>query len=399
MMIGILYISYDGMLEPLGQSQVISYLKSLSINRRIYLISFEKSRRSDNSLEWAYIEKILKNSDIIWYPLKYHKKPSAIATSWDIINGIFLGTYLIIRHRLKIIHARSYVAAVIALSIKKFTAAKFLFDMRGFWVDERIDGGIWLPNSLMYKIAKWFEKKFLLNADHVVSLTNASFKIINELDYLQKKLPLISVIPTCADLTKFRPFEEQNRYSDFVLGYVGSAGTWYEFDAVVTCFIKLRQIKKTAHLLIINNNAQSYIMERLQLANAPIEAVELIAVSHSEIPNQMARMDAGIFFYKQTYSRLACSPTKFGEFLGCGLPCLSNTGVGDMAEILENEKVGVALNSFDDNALINGIIKLLVLCEDSSTRWRCVEVAHKYFSLEDGVLKYSTIYKQLEESV
>lgn len=27
MMIGVLYISYDGMLEPLGQSQVLAYLK------------------------------------------------------------------------------------------------------------------------------------------------------------------------------------------------------------------------------------------------------------------------------------------------------------------------------------------------------------------------------------
>ena len=39
---GVLYISYDGMLEPLGKSQVLGYLKLLAKNRRIVLVSFEK---------------------------------------------------------------------------------------------------------------------------------------------------------------------------------------------------------------------------------------------------------------------------------------------------------------------------------------------------------------------
>jgi hypothetical protein len=43
MMAGVLYISYDGMLEPLGQSQVLSYLRHLAVDREIHLISFEKA--------------------------------------------------------------------------------------------------------------------------------------------------------------------------------------------------------------------------------------------------------------------------------------------------------------------------------------------------------------------
>ena len=43
MSVAVLYISYDGMLEPLGQSQVIAYLKRLALHHRIHLVSFEKS--------------------------------------------------------------------------------------------------------------------------------------------------------------------------------------------------------------------------------------------------------------------------------------------------------------------------------------------------------------------
>ena len=38
----ILYITYDGILEPLGESQVLQYLRHLASDFRIVLISYEK---------------------------------------------------------------------------------------------------------------------------------------------------------------------------------------------------------------------------------------------------------------------------------------------------------------------------------------------------------------------
>jgi hypothetical protein len=38
----LLYVSYDGILEPLGQSQILSYLEKLSLSNKIYLLTFEK---------------------------------------------------------------------------------------------------------------------------------------------------------------------------------------------------------------------------------------------------------------------------------------------------------------------------------------------------------------------
>ena len=38
----ILYISYDGILEPLGHSQVFKYISNSSYSENISLISFEK---------------------------------------------------------------------------------------------------------------------------------------------------------------------------------------------------------------------------------------------------------------------------------------------------------------------------------------------------------------------
>ena len=38
----ILYISYDGLMEPLGQSQVLNYLKGLSVDYQLFVITYEK---------------------------------------------------------------------------------------------------------------------------------------------------------------------------------------------------------------------------------------------------------------------------------------------------------------------------------------------------------------------
>lgn len=399
-MTGILYISYDGILEPLGQSQVLAYLKRLSQVRDIHLISYEKPTDWANLLERKRIAKDIAGTGIFWHPLKYHKWPSALATAWDIAYGIVLGLWLVLRYRLEIVHARSYVSSVIALALKHLTGIKYLFDMRGFWADEKVDGGSWSRSGLMYLIAKGFERRFLMAADHIVSLTNAGVREMNRFDYLQGHLLPITVIPTCADLAFFAPIALESRYiSDvrFVLGYVGSVGTYYQFNDVVACFEVLREMRPEAHLLIVNRGQHDYIRERLSISGVPDSVVELTSATHAEMPSQIARMSAGIFFIKPVFSKQASAPTKLAEFLGCGIPCLGNVGVGDMAEVLEGEQVGVALASFNSESMKEGMARLLLLADDPGTRARCVAVAQRYFSLDDGVARYESIYDSLSK--
>ena len=46
----ILYISYDGILEPIGQSQILPYIIRLSEKYNINIITFEKSKDLDNNV-------------------------------------------------------------------------------------------------------------------------------------------------------------------------------------------------------------------------------------------------------------------------------------------------------------------------------------------------------------
>mgnify|MGYP003979718261 FL=1 len=395
----VLYISYDGMLEPLGQSQVLAYLKHLVADRPIHLISFEKAGDWANVAERKRIARDISGAGIVWHPLHYHKVPSVLATAFDIMQCIIVGVWLCVRYKIKIIHARSYVSSIIALTLKKLFNVKYIFDMRGFWADERIDGGLWPKDGSMYRVAKWFEKRFLLNADRVVSLTNAAIDEMKSFGYLQGSMPIFETITTCTDLDVFNysnaTSKRENESQPFTLGYVGSVGVWYLFDETLSCFKELQRQVPEARLHILNRGDHDYITKRISESGISADSVLLEVADHAGVAKAMQNMDAGIFIIKPAYSKIASAPTKLGEFLGCGVPCLGNANVGDIADIIVGEKVGVVLSSFDADSIRVAVEELVCLTKQEGIQAHCRDVALRYFSLKEGVRSFDRIYREL----
>src|SRR5712692_5339564 len=118
----VLYVSYNGMLGPLGQSQVIPYLKELSKEGvRFTLLSFERPEAFEREgvAQRARLRSELAGSDIDWHCLRYHKRPSLPATVYDVLAGVQYAGSLVRRKGIDLVHARSYIPATIALALKK----------------------------------------------------------------------------------------------------------------------------------------------------------------------------------------------------------------------------------------------------------------------------------------
>jgi hypothetical protein len=127
----VLYISYDGLAEPLGQSQILPYLERLSTQRiEFSLLTYEKESCREAKRERAELRKRLRKKGILWTHLQYHKTPTIPATLYDIFVGLAVGAVIVKRHRVQIVHARSYVPALIALILKQIFGIRVLFDMR-----------------------------------------------------------------------------------------------------------------------------------------------------------------------------------------------------------------------------------------------------------------------------
>jgi glycosyltransferase involved in cell wall biosynthesis len=392
---GVLYISYDGMLEPLGQGQVLTYLERLTGSARIHLISYEKPADWADAVRRAALKERLKQAGIVWHPLTYHKTPTVPATLFDIAQGLSVALWLVVRHRLGVIHARSYVAALIGWLAKLLTGAKLLFDMRGFWADERVDGGLWSAGGRTYRGVKRIERTLLLGADHIITLTHAAKREIEAWPYMtgQAHAP-ITVIPTCADLALFKPGDSQ-RNDPFTMGYVGSAGFRYEFDEVLRVYVSLLRRRPQARLLIVNRNDHELIAERLAALGIDPAGVEVIAADLPQVPAALRRMDFACAFYKQLPSAVACAPTKLAEYLGCGVSCLASAGTGDVADVLEGGNVGVVMADFAEATREAAVERMLALTSEPGLAARCREVALARFSVEEGAARYRAIYQGL----
>lgn len=276
----VLYISYDGMTDPLGQSQVLPYLKGLSKNGySISLISCEKAERFEKHRET--IEQMCQASNIDWHPLKYTKKPPLFSTLWDVrkINKKAKAIYQ--EKQFELVYCRSYIAALSAMHLKKNYGTKMLFDMRGFWADERIDGNIWsLSNPVFKKAYQFFKKKekqFFSESDHIVSLTENGKQEILSWNLPSVANDKITVIPCCVDIDLFNPANlnissiQEKRATlgltdtDFVLGYVGSIGTWYMLSEMLDYFKTLKQqIPNTKFLFVTGENPESIFLLQLK---------------------------------------------------------------------------------------------------------------------------------------
>src|SRR5438309_5537682 len=107
----VLYISYNGMLDPLGQSQVLPYLRELAGRGvRFTLLSFEQAGTLDNDQrKLGDLREHLAGYGIEWHYLRYHRRPSIPATIYDVVAGIRASLSLVRRNGIELIHALSHV--------------------------------------------------------------------------------------------------------------------------------------------------------------------------------------------------------------------------------------------------------------------------------------------------
>ena len=114
------------------------------------------------------------------------------------------------------------------------------------------------------------------------------------------------------------------------------------------------------------------------------------------MPDFLNLASIGISFIKPCFSKIASCPTKFAEYLACGLPVVINKGIGDTEEIVRDNRIGVVVEEFTPLGYKKGICELReLLKEKEDLRRRCRATAERYFSLKDGGDRYSEVYARL----
>jgi len=405
----VLYLSYDGMCDALGRSQVIPYLQGLAKKgHRIHIISCEK--KENFKKDGSKISRILSDSHIGWTPLKFTTYPPFASKVYDLLKLRSAAMRHYKKGAFDVVHCRSYVAAFAGMYLQKQKGVRFVFDMRGFWVDERIEGKIWSLENPLHRLAIWYfrklETEYFRKADAVVSLTENGRQIIGD-RFGGGVVNKTTVIPCCADTAHFSPDrihpakKEEARQqlgiepTQFVLSYLGSTGTWYQTLEMLLFFKRMLIFYPNSKFLFITGDQPCIVMDMAQSLGIEPARFAIIPSDREYVPLYLSLSSISIYFIKPVFSKIASSPTKQGETLSMGIPFITNTGVGDIEQIMAESNAGILVNDFSEDAFDQAVAKIpQMLCKDPQS---IRKFAMERFSLESGVEKYHEIYEGLSK--
>jgi len=403
----VLFISYNGMLEPLGQSQVLPYLRELAKRGvRFTLLSFERAKafEAEGKAACEQLRQKLESQGIEWHWLRYHQRPSVPATLYDVLAGIRKASSLVRRKQIEMVHARGHIPAAIALDLKRRLGTKMIFDLRGLMAEEYVDAEHWREGSIPYRLTKAAERRILATTDGIVTLTERVWPIIKDWEGLRGRDVHHEVIPCCVDLSlfKFSDDERARRRSElglgdrFVLVYSGSFVGWYSNEKMADFFASFRKKKTNAHLLWLTTGSHDSVRELMTSRGIESGDFSVLSVPSAVVPSYLAAADAGLAFAKSGMSRLARSPVKNGEYLACGLPLIINAGVGDSDALINDWKAGVLIEEFTDAEFAAAGRAIEAMVAQPEVRNRARAVAEQVFDLQAiGGERYASLYKRV----
>lgn len=404
----ILFISYDGMTDPLGQSQVIPYLEGLTKQGyRFTILSCDKPQKYQSHR--VEVEKLLLTLPIEWVSLPYHKNPPVLSSVYDFYKLRQKAIELHRTRKFDMVHTRPGVPQLIALYLKKKLGIRYLNDIRGFWADERVDGGMWnLDNPLYSLVYNFFRKKedeCVKVADYNTCLTYRGKEEILKWKTVPQPVK-VDVVPCSVDLDLFNPdnidagFKEQFKKEsgisdgDFVISYLGSIGGWYLTNEMMKFCGLLLQKKPEAKFLFISNNRHEEVIEAAKKFNVPGDKIIVKFAGRKQVPTLLSLSSYSLFFIKPCYSKLSSSPTKHGEIMAMGVPVITNSGVGDVKEIVEKYRGGFVLSGFGENEM-TAVVDQVINQTTAFNRDKIREGARDFYNLDKTIATYTLVYKKI----
>jgi len=403
----VLLISYNGMLDPLGQTQVLPYLRELAKKGvRFTLLSFERTKafEPDGVEKCQHLQRQLLSDGIEWHWLRYHQKPSLPATAYDVFAGVRHASRLVRRNQIEMVHARSHIPATIALVLKKRFGIKMIFDVRGLMAEEYVDAKHWREGSVAYRLTKSVERRALAASDAIVTLTERIWPIIKEWKGLRGRKVNHEVIPCCVDLSVFQASvsDRVRRRTELELGdrfslvYCGSIDGWYLTEEMADFFAHFLTRQPEAHFLWLTTGNQQRVRALMSERGIPSRNFSIRSVAAEEVPSYLAASDAGIAFIKPSFSKVASSPTKNAEYLACGLPIIINVGVGDSDALATEFNVGMLVRKFNAAEYDKAAVAVETMAGNPEKRTLTRSIAKKLFDLRTvGGARYAMLYERV----
>ena len=392
-MIRVLYFSYDGLLDPLGESQIVPYVSAISdAGYSLTIISYEKVERTKEQIKSMEIK--LQKIGVQWVRLQFYTgKLWAIKR---IISGALLIRKLCIDLKPNFLHLRGFLPAVIfQLSLLR---TPFLYDFRGFALGEWVDIGKLDKYSLLHNILNRLDQRAVRNASGFVVLEECAKELLKD-TYDVPNVPL-KVIRTCTDVKRYKKKKivrsNSRRAIHFV--FLGGARFPYRPDLALKLISKLIDHGYDCKVDFINKGDHKIIEKAKELINLPEDKINILSCGHSEIPKILRNYDCGLVMVETSYWRKVCSPTKMGEYLAGGLPVISLKGINSIDELAERTDCieTISPEDLEDDFNVGRAKQIISLIKSPKIEEKCKNLAKDEFNLEIAGNLYVQLYNEMQ---
>lgn len=211
-----------------------------------------------------------------------------------------------------------------------------------------------------------------------------------------------TVIPCVADERKFHTDEVERKrtraeegFGDrFVVLYPGRFGRWHWGPEMIRIVKAMMDADPAVFFLVLTPD----ITEATSLASAglPEGRFAVRTAAHSEVPRLMRAADLGLLLREpDPLNEVAC-PTKFAEYMMCGLPVLISRGIGDCTAFVEKHGSGVVLDGEDAARAVEAL--RFLRAEDPVARRERLASAARVFSRQRAAARMAGIYHAVADS-
>lgn len=397
----ILYITFDGVLQPLGFSQVVRVVAGLaSRGWRYHLLSVERTRDLLDANKVAHVRSAL--GDVEWSTVGVDLAQS-VRTSAQAFTRV-LGKALALVRDTTLIHARGYQAAAVAHAIHTIRRIPYLFDARGCWIDERPD---WFSRPAAYALGKWVERDLYRDACAVVTLTELHRRDVVDGAFGRKDPSAVVTIPTCADYDEFRIHPRRpQKPADFidpvvanrlsgknVVAIVGSLNRSYFSRQTIELARKYCERSTDNHLLILTEQQAQYA-DLLDQMRFPGSSYTLTAAAHRDMPRWMDWIDWSILLLPDVAAKRGSMPTKLAEFFASGVRVVAHGCNAEMTSWVRRAGSGVTLEDVSDEHLSMAADSMM-MARPTQELEAARAVTAPHFSLSCGLDRYSELLRAI----
>ncbi|MCB9655218.1 MAG: hypothetical protein H6729_13945 [Deltaproteobacteria bacterium] len=389
-------------MQPLGYSQVFRLLRGLSeTGTRYALVSLERAGDLGQTDRLEKVRSELEAAGIDWTPLRY-LGGSARNVGSNLARALSAVLHRMREGDIELIHARGYMAASVALTVKNITGTPYIFDFRGYWIDEQRDSGRWFVGEQRYRVGKLWERRLFAGASASVSLTETGAEDVMNGVFCPwpKERPSLA-IPTCVDFEAFplrrgdqAPARHDRLKGKLVIGFIGSINASYRVTESIELFAHISKLRKDAHLLCLTSQVDE-ITVRLRAAGIASDRFTALSVDHAEIAAWLHQVDWGLLLLHTPYAKRASMPTKLGEFFASGVAPLHEGCNADVERWVTKSGCGHTLNTETPAGIVAAAEHVATTRLEVEALREARARTESHFSLASGIQRYEALLSTL----